>query len=146
MLIALIGESCSGKTTLAEALQRRSGAQIVTGKDYLRLAKSEGEAERLFRQRLQDALAGEDLIYVLSEPELLRLLPEGTIRVLVQADPETIRARFRVRMHGNLPAPVAQMLEKKHGIFDGGDYEYRFDGVAGDLEELCRALFSGKEA
>lgn len=146
MLIALIGESCSGKTTLAEALQRRSGAQIVTGKDYLRLAKSEGEAERLFRQRLQDALAGEDLIYVLSEPELLRLLPEGTIRVLVQADPETIRARFRARMHGNLPAPVAQMLEKKHGIFDGGDYEYRFDGVAGDPEELCRALFSGKEA
>ena len=46
-------------------------------------------------------------------------------------------------MHGNLPAPVAQMLEKKHGIFDGGDYDYRFDGVSGDPAALC-ALLKGE--
>ena len=43
-------------------------------------------------------------------------------------------------MHGNLPVPVAQMLEKKHGIFDNGTYDYRFDGVNGDAVSLCAEL------
>lgn len=147
MLIGIFGENCSGKSTLAAALAQRLGAQTVTGKDYLRMAGSEAEAERLFRERLRAAVAGERLIYVISEPEQLRLLPEGAIRVLVQADLETIKDRFRARMHGNLPAPVAQMLERKHGIFDGEPCRYRYDGAAGDPEALCSALLgSSKEA
>ena len=43
-------------------------------------------------------------------------------------------------MHGDLPAPVAQMLEKKHGVFDAGTYDYRFDGVHGDAAALCEEL------
>ena len=77
---------------------------------------------------------------MISEPEHLALLPDGAVRILVSADLDTIKARFRNRMHGNLPAPVAEMLEKKHGIFDGGDYDYRFDGVSGDPSALCEAL------
>lgn len=46
MLIIIFGESCTGKSTLADALKARTGAQVWSGKDYLRLAKSEGEARR----------------------------------------------------------------------------------------------------
>ena len=43
-------------------------------------------------------------------------------------------------MHGNLPAPVALMLERKHGLFDSGEYDYRFDRAAGDAEAFCEVL------
>ena len=140
MLIALIGENCTGKSTLAEKLQAALGAEIVTGKDYLRMAKAESIAEALFRKRLAAAVDGENLIYVITEPGLVALLPDGAIRILVTADLDTIKGRFRARMHGSLPAPVERMLEMKHGVFDRGTYAYRFDGVTGDADALCRAL------
>ena len=140
MVIGIIGENCSGKSTLAERIQQALGGEIVTGKDYLRLAKSESEARTVFQKKLKDAVSGSNVIYVISEPEHLSLLPEEAVRILVHADLDTIKARFRNRMRGNLPAPVAQMLEKKHGVFDGGDYDYRFDGVSGDPAALCEAL------
>ena len=140
MVIGIIGENCSGKSTLASALQNAIGAEVVTGKDYLRLARSESEAVVLFKEKLRQAAAGEHLIYVISEPEQLRLLPEGALRVLVSADLETIKERFRARMRGNLPEPVARMLERKHGLFDVGEYHYRYDGVNGDPALLCEAL------
>ena len=74
MLITIFGESCTGKSTLADALKERTGAQVYSGKDYLRLAKSEGMAKALFQKQLKEAAAGEgDLIYVIAEPELLAL-------------------------------------------------------------------------
>jgi len=39
-----------------------------------------------------------------------------------------------------LPAPVERMLESKHGLFDKGSYDYRYDGVAGDAAALCEQL------
>ena len=140
MVIGIIGENCSGKSTLAEKIQSAIGGEILTGKDYLRMAKSESEAQRLFQEKLQKAVSGEHVLYVTSDPEQVRLLPEGAIRILVYADLDTIKERFRTRMRGNLPAPVAQMLEKKHGICDHGVYDYRFDGVSGDAASLCDAL------
>ncbi len=118
MVIGIIGESCTGKSTLAERLQTELNAQVFSGKDYLRLAKNEAIAKKLFCKKLEDALKGESVIYVIAEKEQLSLLPEGAIRILVTAELETIKARFAQRMHGNLPAPVATMLEKKHGCFD----------------------------
>ena len=44
MLIGIIGENCSGKSTLANAVKASLGAEVITGKDYLRMAKSEAEA------------------------------------------------------------------------------------------------------
>ena len=44
MLIAVIGENCAGKSTLAGAIRSALGGEIVTGRDYLRLAKSRAEA------------------------------------------------------------------------------------------------------
>jgi ABC-type dipeptide/oligopeptide/nickel transport system ATPase component len=140
MLIGIIGENCSGKSTLADALKTALPAEVVTGKDYLRMAKSPVDAERIFREKLRTAVTGENLIYVISEPEQVRLLPEGARRILVKADLDTIKARFAARMRGNLPAPVAAMLEKKHGMFDSGAYEFIYDGVNGDPKALAEQL------
>ena len=144
MVYGIIGENCSGKSTLAEEIKKTIGAEIITGKDYLRMAKSESEAEILFRKKLENAVNGENIIYVISEPEHLKLLPKDALRVLVSADIDTIKERFKARMHGNLPAPVTQMLEKKHGIFDTGTYDYRFDGAHGDAAAFCEMLKKGR--
>ena len=140
MVIGIIGENCSGKTTLANEIASAIGAEIISGKDYLRMAKSECEAVRLFQEKLGRAVSGDNIIYLISEPEQINLLPEGAVRILVSADLDTIKKRFKSRLHGNLPAPVEQMLEKKHGMFDPGAYDLRFDGVAGDASLLCQAL------
>ena len=76
MVVGIIGESCTGKTTLAEKLREKIGAEIVSGKDFLRMAKSESEAERLFRAKLQHAVTGDSVIYAIAEPEHIALLPE----------------------------------------------------------------------
>ena len=142
MVIGIIGENCSGKSTLAEQIKAVLGAEIITGKDYLRMARSESEAQMLFREKLKNAVSGSNVIYVISEPDHLAFLPDGTVRILVSADLDTIKERFKARMHGNLPAPVAAMLEKKHGMFDAGAYDFRYDGVKGDPASLCEALRS----
>ena len=153
MVIGIIGENCSGKSTLAEEIKKTIGAEIITGKDYLRMAKSESEAAALFRAKLEAAVTGENVIYVISEKEHIGFLPDGTVKILVKADIDTIKERFRARMHGNLPAPVEQMLERKHGMFDDGSYDYQYDGNSGDFNEICdvirdkaEQMTTGKEA
>ena len=140
MVIGIIGENCSGKSTLADKIKAAVGAEVITGKDYLRMAKSESMARALFQKKLKSAVHGDNIIYVISEPEHLPLLPEEAVKILVYADIDTIKQRFRARLHGNLPEPVARMLENRHGMFDSGSYDYRFDGVDGDPALLCEAL------
>ena len=142
MVIGIIGENCSGKSTLATYIRDTIGAEIITGKDYLRMAKSEPEARKLFQEKLKSAVDGSNIIYVIADSEQLVLLPEGAIRILVSADLDTIKKRFRARMRGVLPGAVERMLESKHGMFDSGTYDYRFDGVSGDAAALCRQLTS----
>ncbi len=140
MVIGIIGENCVGKSTLASEIQKAIGAEIVTGKDYLRMAKSESEAAILFKKKLEQAMTGENILYVISEKEQVSLLPQGAIKILVTADLESIKERFKVRMRGSLPKPVEQMLERKHGMFDAGDYDFRFDSEKDDLVEMCRKV------
>ncbi|MCR4563154.1 MAG: ATP-binding protein [Clostridiales bacterium] len=140
MLIAIIGENCTGKSTLADEIKKTIPAEIISGRDYLKMAKSESEAVALFKQKLLDAVSGNNIIYVITEPELVKMLPDGAVRILASADIDTIKERFKQRMHGVLPEPVARMLEGKHGIFDGGDYDYRYDSVNGNPAEICEAL------
>ena len=140
MIVGIIGENCSGKSTLAEIIGTELGAEIISGNDYLRMAKSESEARKLFQEKLKDALSGNSIIYVISEPDQLANLPDGAVRILVKADLETIKQRFRIRMHGNLPEPVERMLERKHGMFDKGIYDFCFDSTADNASELCEAL------
>ena len=68
-------KSCTGKSTLAQVLAARVPCEVISGKDYLRLAKNENVAAALFRKKLQSALTGENIIYVISEKEHLALLP-----------------------------------------------------------------------
>lgn len=140
MVIGIIGENCSGKSTLAEEIKKTIGAEIITGKDYLRMAKTESEAALLFRAKLKDAMTGDNVIYVISEKEHLDLLPDGAIKILVKADIDTIKERFKTRMHGNMSAPVEQMIERKHGMFDNGIYDYQFDGKLGDPCEISGVI------
>lgn len=132
MVIGIFGESCTGKSTLAEKIAASLPCEVFTGKDYLRLAKNENIAKVMFQKKLTAAVNGENIIYVISEKEHLPLLPEGALRILVTADLELIKSRFAQRMCGNLPAPVATMLEKKHGCFDAEPHDIHV--VSGETE------------
>lgn len=140
MVFGLIGENCTGKSTLAEAIRNMTGAEVITGKDYLRLAKSESEAKALFKSRLQDAATGAHIIYVISEKEQMDLLPRDAVRIVVTADLADIKERFRQRMHGNLPKPVEQMLERKHGMFDNTDCDIRFDSTHDNIHAVMEKI------
>ena len=77
MVIGIFGESCTGKSTLAEKIATGFPCEVFTGKDYLRLAKNETIAKVMFQKKLTTAVTGENIIYVISEKEHLPLLPEG---------------------------------------------------------------------
>ena len=139
MLIVIVGESCVGKSTLAERLQALTAGEIYTGKDYLRLAKSETLAKKLFSDKLKDAVRGSHMIYVISEKEHLSLVPEGAVVVRMTADLELILERFTQRMKGNLPQPVRQMLERKHGCFDDLACTYHIHNSR-QSEEVCQDI------
>jgi len=141
MLIGIIGESCTGKSTAAEKLAKALSAAVYTGKDYLRLAKNEAIAKKLFVKQLENAVSGEDLIYVIAETEHLELIPEGAIRVLMTADLNIIEKRFADRMRGTLPPPVKAMLEKKHGIFDNEKCDYRIHNGE-NLDAVCADILA----
>lgn len=140
MVIGIFGESCTGKSTLADKLKESIQAQVYTGKDYLRLEKNEAAAKQSFQAKLLGAINGENIIYVISEKEHLLLLPEGSIRVLVTADLETIKTRFAERMHGNLPAPIAVMLEQKHGCFDTEPHDIHVISGQASVDDICRKI------
>lgn len=137
MLIAIIGQSCTGKSTLAEQLKKDLDATVYTGKDYLRLAKNPGQAEQQFKALLCAALTGDNVIWVISEKPHLALLPKGAVKILMTAPLDTIKERFRSRMKGNLPKPVEDMLERNYGMFDTVEDCRRYNGdYAALLSEL----------
>ena len=140
MVIGIFGESCTGKSTLAQRIAASLPCEIYTGKDWLRLAKNENIAKTLFQKKLNNAVTNENIIYVISEKEHLPLLPEGALRVLVTADLELIKSRFAQRMHGNLPAPVAAMLEKKHGYFDAVPHDIHVISGVTDLDAAAEQI------
>ena len=136
MVIGIFGESCTGKSTLAQKIAACIPCEVFTGKDWLRLAKNESIAKAMFQKKLAAAVNGEHILYVIAEKEHLPLLPEGALRILVTADLETIKNRFAQRMRGNLPAPVAAMLEKKHGCFDNEPHDIQVISGESDMDEV----------
>lgn len=135
MVIAIIGESCTGKSTLANKLKNDFSATVYTGKDYLRLAKSETEAVHAFKNLLSAAADGENIIYVISEQPHLSLLPQNCFKILVTAELQTIKSRFAARMGGKLPPPVEAMLERNYGKFKDtpNNFHYSENSAYGDL-------------
>ena len=139
MLIVIIGENCVGKTTLANKLNEKLGATIYAGKDYLRLEKNLSAAAETFKATLKASLKGNNIIYLITEKEHIQLLPEGAFRIVLSAELEVIKERFKARMRGNLPMPVEKMLEAKHGMYDSLDCNLKLDGNY-NIEDVLSAL------
>ena len=139
MLIAIIGENCVGKTTLANKINERLGATIYSGKDYLRLEKNPSAAVETFKSILKASLEGSNIIYLITEKEHIQLLPEGAFRIVLCAELEVIKERFKARMKGNLPMPVEKMLEAKHGMYDRLECNLKLDGNY-NIEDVLSAL------
>lgn len=120
MLYIFMGQSCSGKSTAADRIRELTGAEIFSGKDYLRMAKNEAEAWRLFHEKLASASSvdntQESILYLvteISQLEKLRDLGDAT-RVKFSASLDVIKERFSRRMHGRLPEPVEKMLTNQY--------------------------------
>ena len=139
MLIAIIGENCVGKSTLANQLREKLGATIYSGKDYLRLEKNPSVAMETFKATLKASVDGENIIYLITEQEHISLLPEGAFKIVLTADLETIKLRFKERMRGNLPMPLEKMLEAKHGMYDDLPCDLKL-GADYDVGEIFAAL------
>lgn len=127
MLIAIIGENCVGKSTLAGKINEKFNGKIYSGKDYLRLEKNPSVAETTFKNLLKDAVEGDNIIYIITEREHLNLLPDNTFKIVLTADIEVIKDRFKARMRGNLPLPLEKMLEANHGIYDNLQCNLKLD-------------------
>lgn len=67
MVYCIFGESCTGKSTLAEKISKKNGAVVYTGRDYLRLAKNEDSAKAAFRALLSAPDAA--IVFVSTEKE-----------------------------------------------------------------------------
>ena len=139
MLIAIIGENCVGKSTLANKINEKLKGKIYSGKDYLRLEKSPSLAETSFKKLLNGAVDGENVIYIITEKEHLAFLPENAFKIVVTADIQTIKERFKERMRGILPPPVEKMLEQKHGIFDNLECYIKIE-QSYNLEDIFKKL------
>lgn len=142
MVIGIFGESCVGKSTLAQLLKEKIDAEIYSGKDYLRLSKNESMAKKLFSQQLVDAVTEGHLIYVISEKEHLSLLPDEALRILVTADLELIVERFAARLHNNLPEPVKMMLQRKHGLFDAEKHDFHYHSGKDSFDFACDEIIN----
>ena len=99
-------------------INEKFNGKIYSGKDYLRLEKNPTVAEEKFKSLLRDAVYGENVIYIITEKEHLDFLPEKAFKIVLTADLQTIKERFKARMRGILPPPVEKMLENNHGKFD----------------------------
>ena len=139
MLIVIIGEICGGKTTLANKINEKLGATIYAGKDYLRLEKNPSAAAETFNATLKASLKGNNIIYLITEKEHIQLIPEGAFRIVLSAELDVIKERFKARMRGNLPMPVEKMLEAKHGMYDSLDCNLKLDGNY-NIEDVLNAL------
>lgn len=139
MLIAIIGENCVGKSTLANKIKSKVDAKIYSGKDYLRLEKNPSLALEKFKLILREATSGRHIIYLITEKEHLDLLPEDTFRIVLRADIKTIKERFKERMRGNLPLPLEKMLEVKHGMYDDLACNLKLDADY-SIEEVIKCI------
>ena len=139
MLIAIIGENCVGKSTLSNKINEKLNAKIYSGKDYLRLEKNPSMALEKFKIILKEAVTGDNIIYLITEKEHLNLLPEGAFKIVLTAELEVIKERFKERMRGNLPLPLEKMLEVKHGMYDNLECDLKLDSNY-SVEEVINCI------
>ena len=141
MVIALIGGRCCGKSDLAKAICDKVLARLFTGRSYMELADSEPEARAAFRQLLEQAQHTEDyVIYIVTDRELMELLPPRCLRVLCKASLKTVKARFSAQMQEPLTSAMAAMLKKQYDSFDDCPHDLRVDPTLYEPELLAVAV------
>lgn len=146
MLYIFMGQSCTGKSTVADNIQKRlPSVQVFAGKDYLRMAKNQAEAWELFYNKLFEAAHEQEkiIIYIITEKEQLDKVNfiEGSCKIKFTASLETIKSRFSQRMHGNMPPPIASMLEKQYSEWESVKGDMNFDTTDDNqLEEIINSI------
>lgn len=140
MLIAIVGENCVGKSTLAGEIAKVFPSKIYSGKDFLRFDKNPQNAEQKFKETLLSSVNGENIIYIITEKEGLDLLPRGAKIIVLTAELSQIKERFKMRMRGVLPLPVEKMLESRHGVFDDVSCCLKIESGKYSLEEVIKAI------
>ena len=95
-----------------------------------------------FKSILKESVTGDNIIYLITEKEHLDLLPDGTFKIVLTAELEVIKERFKQRMRGNLPLTLEKMLEAKHGIYDDLKCNLKLDSNY-DIEEILKLDIDG---
>jgi hypothetical protein len=151
MLYLFFGPSCSGKSTVAKLVAKETGADVWTGKDYLRLAKHEPDALKVFADLLTQATVDSGattphLIYVMTDPPesipaIAALTPKCQIRIT--ASLETLTERFAPRTGGTIPPPLVKMLERAKNAMDHCPADLSFDTTEKSAESVTAKILSG---
>ena len=142
MVIALIGESCTGEIHPCRHVKREAGSfgvfrERLSSPCKRRGGRPAGILHALAAHMEPDA---EPFIYVISEKEHLAFLPAGALRILVTAELPVIQERFARRTGGKLPPPLAAMLEKKHGMFDAEPHNLLIKSGEMSMDAACAAI------
>ncbi|WP_283591245.1 hypothetical protein [Clostridium butanoliproducens] len=149
MLFIFMGASCTGKSSAADDLKELIDVQIYTGKDYLRMAKNEDEAWKIFSKKLREASSNKDLscqsiIYVVSEKSILPKLQSinDGITIKFTANLDVVKSRFATRMKGNLPNPVEKMLERQLIDWKDIDADLCIDTTNEEIKEVAKKIYN----
>lgn len=143
-----MGQSCTGKSTMVDKVKAIGDVEVYTGKDYLRMAKSESVAWELFYEKLLNAASNKDsskgtIIYLITEKtQLKRIIDiEGSYKVKFTAPLDTIKSRFSQRMNGKLPQPVEKMLNNQYEEWENikGDINVN-TMIEDDVEKLLNLI------
>ncbi|HAG44159.1 MAG TPA: hypothetical protein DCL31_13600 [Clostridium sp.] len=149
MVFIFMGASCTGKSSAADELKELMNVQIYTGKDYLRMAKNEDEAWKIFSEKLREASSNRDLsyqsiIYVISEKNILPKLQfiNDVITIKFTADSDVVKSRFAARMKGNLPNPLEKMLERQLTDWKDIDADLCIDTTNEEIKEVAKKIYN----
>jgi len=149
MLYIFMGQSCTGKSTVADKVKEITNAEIFTGKDYLRLAKSESEACKLFYEKLSNVAENKDsvseiIIYLITEKSQLDRIMDikGAYKVKFTATLDTVKSRFAQRMHGKLPPAVEKMIDKQYEEWMNIEGDINVDTTIDGTEKIVDLIIS----
>ena len=141
MVIALIGGRCCGKSALAKAICEKVHAELFTGRSYMDLDPNETRARMIFRGLLmEEQFTDSYVIYIVTEKELMELLPPRCLKVLCKANLKTVMARFSDQMQAPLTPAMAAMLKKQYNSFDECPHDLSVDPTWYDPDLLAVAV------
>lgn len=148
MVVVFMGPICTGKSSVAELIREKTNIQVVTGKDYLRLASDEDEAWKLFLKKVKIAVnanphSENSMIYILDDTErvedLMRI--DGVRCVKFSATLDAIRDRYETRMQGELPGIVIKMLRSQLDSWDQVTCDVNIDSSRErDIREMAQEV------